>query len=136
MPVSTSPRFLRTVLLLDAASVLLSGVPQVLATAWLARWTALAPTLLLASGLFLFVYSAFVVWIGTRQPIPAAPVWLVIAGNLTWGVGCLGLIALAASDLSFWGVAYLLMHVIAVTLFAALQWAGLRHANGAWSPAG
>ena len=72
MPLSTSPRFLRTVLLLDAASVLLSGVPQVLATAWLARWTGLEPTLLLASGLFLFVYTAFVGWIGTRQPIPAA----------------------------------------------------------------
>ncbi|MCW5631111.1 MAG: hypothetical protein KIT47_19730 [Rhodoferax sp.] len=136
MPLSTSPRFLRTVLLLDAASVLLSGVPQVLATAWLARWTGLEPTLLLASGLFLFVYTAFVGWIGTRQPIPAAPVHCVIAGNLTWGVGCLGLIAMAGSDLSFWGVAYLLMHVVAVTLFAALQWAGLRHANGAWRPAG
>ena len=52
MPLSTSPRFLRTVLLLDAASVLLSGVPQVLATAWLARGTGLEPTLLLASGLW------------------------------------------------------------------------------------
>ncbi|MCZ4314115.1 hypothetical protein O4H66_11955 [Comamonadaceae bacterium G21597-S1] len=133
---ATSPRFLRTVLLLDAASVLFSGVPQVLATAWLARWTALDPTLLLSSGLFLFVYSAFVVWIGTRQPIPAAPVRLVIAGNLAWGVGCMGLIAIAASGLSSWGVAYLLMHVVAVTLLAALQWAGLRQANVALHAAG
>lgn len=130
----SSPRFLRAALLLDAASVLLCGVPQVLFTAWLARWTGLGPTLLLASGVFLLAYAALVLWIGTRQPIPAAPVRLVIAGNLVWGVGCIGLIASAPSGLPFWSLAYLLLHMVAVTLFAALQWAGLRQANGMLQP--
>ncbi len=136
MMIATSPRFLRTVLLLDAASVLPGGVPQVLATTWLARWTGLEHTLLLSSGLLLFVYAAFVVWVGGRQPIPAAAVRWVIGCNLAWAVGCLGLIAMTASDLSLWGVAYLLVNIVAVTVFAALQWVGLRQANGALHPAG
>jgi hypothetical protein len=126
----SSPRFLRTVMLLDADSVLLCGVPQVLATAWLARWTGLDHTLLLASGVFLLVYAAFASWIGTRQPIPPPLVLTVILGNVLWAVGCVGLIAAAPPELPAWGHGYLLLNIAAVMLFAALQWVGVRHAQG------
>ena len=56
MSVFHSPRFLPTVMLLDAASVLACGVLQLLVTPWMARWTGLAPALLLSSGLFLLAY--------------------------------------------------------------------------------
>ncbi len=128
MSVFHSPRFLPTVMLLDAASVLACGVLQLLVTPWMARWTGLAPALLLSSGLFLLAYATFASWIGTRQAIPSGPVRLVIWGNLAWGVACLGLIFAGPFNLTIWGVAYLLLNVVAVTLFAALQWVGLRQA--------
>lgn len=119
-------RFLRTVMLLDAASVLLSGVPQLLATGWLARWSGLPVGVLWSTGLFLLVYGALACWIGTRRPIPASLVQLVIAGNLAWGVGCIVLLVAGPFAPSYWGTAYLLLHLVAVVVFAALQWSGLR----------
>ena len=127
MSVFASPRFLRFVMLADAASVLVSGVPQVAVTEWLARWTGLPAQLLMASGLFLLVYGVFASWIGTRSPIPAAPVWLVVMGNSAWGVACGGLIGAGIFNLTAWGLGYLVLNVVAVTVFAGLQWVGLRH---------
>lgn len=130
-----SPRFLRNVLLLDAASVLLTGAPQVIFTARLAAWTGLPSALLLATGAFLLAYGIFAIWIATRRPIPAALVRLVIAGNLAWGVACLALLAAPPFALTGWGVADLLLNVVAVTLFAALQWLGVRQPAPQWGVA-
>jgi hypothetical protein len=126
MSVLLSPQFLRSVLLLDAASVLASGVPQVAVTAWLASLTGLPSSLLMATGVFLLCYGAFASWVGTRRPIPAAAVWLIIMGNLAWGVACVGLIGVGPFGLTGWGVIYLLLHGVAVTSFAALQVLGVR----------
>ncbi len=126
MSAYSSPRFLRLVMLADASSVLASGLLQVVATDWLARWTGLPAWLLLWTGVFLLGYAVFAAWIGTRAPIPVALVALVAVGNALWGIACVFLIGAASFQLTFWGIAYLALNVVAVTLFAALQVTGLR----------
>ena len=70
MSVFASPRFLRNVLLADAASCLASGAAQLGFNAALARLLNLPSVLLFGTGVFLVVYGTAVAFIATRDPVP------------------------------------------------------------------
>jgi hypothetical protein len=126
--ISSSPRFLRNVLLADAASGLASGVLQLAFTAALAQWLNLPHQLLLGTGWFLLAYAAFAAHAGTRVPVRRPAVWLLVIGNFTWAAACVALLLGDLLQPSAWGVAYVVVQAIFVTVMAELQWFGLRNA--------
>ena len=128
MSVFASPRFLRNVLLADAASCLASGAAQLGFTAALARLLNLPSTLLLGTGVFLVVYGAAVAFIATRNPVPRPVVWLLVFGNLGWAVACIALLASSLVTPTGLGMAWVLAQAACVAVLAELQWTGLRRA--------
>jgi len=121
-----SPRFLRNVLLLDAASCLACGALQVAATGALVPWLGLPAPLLLETGLFLLVYAALVGWIATRRLVPTVWVRLLVVGNLGWALACVGLVFSGLIRPTVLGVGYLVLQAVVVAVLAELQWMGLR----------
>ena len=88
---------------------------------------------LVITGAFLLVYGAFVGLLATREPVPRPVVWLLVAGNLGWALGCLALVAAGALPLTGLGQAYVLMQALTVAVLAELQWFGLRRAPAGWA---
>ncbi len=133
MSVLSSPRFLRNVLLADAASGLGSGVLQLLFTGTMASMLGLPAALLTGTGVFLLAFAAALAFLATRQPVPRGPVWLVVAGNFGWAAGCVVLLASGIYPLTAAGMAYVLVHAVTVILMAELEWMGLRRAPAGWA---
>src|SRR4051812_5900339 len=93
MSTLASPRFLRNVLLADAASCAATGALQVLFSQSLTTLLQLPAPLLVGTGWFLLAYAAVVGIIATREPLPRALVGILVAGNLGWAVACCALLA-------------------------------------------
>jgi hypothetical protein len=126
MAFASSPRFLRNVLLADALSCLATGALQVLFASPLAPLLGLPAPLLAATGWFLLAYAAVVGWTALREPVPRGLVWLFLAGNAGWAVGCIALLMSGAFAPTVLGVAWVIAQAVTVGLLAELQWLGLR----------
>lgn len=126
MSIFASPRYLPMVLLADAASCLLSGAAQVLATPALADLLHLPAPLLAGTGWFLLGYGAAVALIATRRRLPTGLVRLLVAGNVAWGAACVALLASGWIAPTGAGTAWILAQAACVLVLADLQWAGLR----------
>jgi hypothetical protein len=125
MTIFASPRFLRAVLLADAASGAASAALHLAAGSLLAQWLGLPHELLLASGALLVGYVLLASWLASRQPVARGAVWVLIIGNWIWALACLGLLLSGAAGTTL-GQAYLVMQAIAVAVLAELEWLGLR----------
>ena len=125
---TSSPRFLRSVLWLDAATGVATGALQLLLTGLLASLLGLPETLLVVSGWALFGYVAGISFIATRQFVPAALVWLLIGANLLWVAGCLALLLGDLVTPTLAGKVFIAVQAVAVGLLAEMQWVGLRKA--------
>ena len=121
-----SPHFLRRVLWIDAAS----GAGTVLLhTAFadvLAPVLGLPLNLLLWSGYALVAFVLCIVWTASRRTITAGPVWLLIAANSVWVVGCLGLLASSLVTPTHLGTGFLVVQAVAVGVLIELEWLGVR----------
>ena len=126
MSVFASPRFLRNVLRADAGSCLASGAVQLAGGAALAGLLGLPQPLLAATGVLLLAYGAFAGWLSTREAVPRGLLGLVAAGNAAWGLGCIGLLALAGLQPTALGTAWVLAQAATVIVLAELQWTALR----------
>lgn len=129
MSIFASPRFLRNVLFVDAASCVATGAVQVLFTDSLSGLLHLPAPLLSGTGWFLLAYAATVAFIATRNPLPRSVVWLLVAGNLGWAVACGALLAGNSIAPTPLGVAWILAQAATVAVLAELQWTGLRRAR-------
>jgi hypothetical protein len=125
----TSPRFLRNVLVADAASCLASGALQVLWTDSLADILNLPAALLVGTGWFLLAYGFTVAFIATRDPLPRRLIWALLAGNLAWAAGCAALLASGWIAPTRLGSLWILAQAACVVVLAQLQWTGLRRAR-------
>ena len=133
MSLTASPRFLPAVLWADAASCLASGVLQLAAAPMLARLLGLSQGLLVQTGWVLVAVAAFAAFLARSRPVPRVGVYLLVAGNVAWVLGCIELAFTGAAQTGL-GVAYLLFQAIAVAAIAALEWAGVRRATPtAWA---
>ena len=122
---------LRRALLADAIFSGTSAVVLTLGVGALASLLSLPDALLRETGLFLIFYAALVGWLGTRQTLPKAVVWFVVAGNAAW---TLLSIALLFSDLvtpNLLGEVVVAAQAIATGVFAELQYLGLRRSGSA-----
>lgn len=129
MNFTASPRFLPTVLRLDAASCAATGLLQLAAAPQLAAWFGLPEPLLAATGAFLLAVCAYALW-ASRTPIRRPAVLLLVAGNALWVLGCIALLV-ASPGTTTLGQAWLLVQAVAVGLLAELEWTGLRRAPAA-----
>lgn len=125
---AAAPQFLRRVLWLDAATGAATGLLQVLLADPLAALLGLPVALLVASGGAIFVYVALITYVATRQPIPPALVWLLIAANGLWVLGCLALLFGGLVTPTLAGQGFIAVQALAVGLLAELQWFGVRRA--------
>ncbi|HET7793040.1 MAG TPA: hypothetical protein VFL64_06610 [Rhizobacter sp.] len=122
-------RFVRNVLLADAGVSAAAGAVMVLGGAALQALLGLPGSLLLPAGLFLFGYAAALAWLSRRERLPRAVMWVLVLGNVVWAADC-GLIAFGAGFApTTWGQALLGVQIVAVLVFAELQFVCLRRAG-------
>ena len=93
-----SPHFLRRILWLDTATCVATGLLMTVAAGPIAGLTQLPAPLLRYAGLSLLPVAAFIASVASRPMLPAAGVWLIIAGNFAWVAASLWL-WLGAGDL-------------------------------------
>jgi hypothetical protein len=131
---AASPLFLRRVLWLDAGTGVATGLLQVLLAAWLAPVLGLPEQLLVVSGWALFGYVALIAFIASRPFIAPGLVWLLIAANGIWVLGCLALLFGGLVAPTLLGQGFIAVQAVAVGLLMELQWFGVRRvpAQPAW----
>lgn len=122
---------LRRALLTDAIFSGLSALLLSFGAGLLASLLNLPDALLRETGLFLIAYAALVGWLGTRQAMPKALVWIVVAGNAAWAVASIALLFSGAVSPNLSGEIFVAMQAIAVGVFAELQFLGLRRSGDA-----
>ena len=122
-----SPNFLRRVLWLDAASGVGTALLQCEFADVLAPLLGLPANLLLWSGAVLGAFVLFIAWIASRKTIPAGPVWLLIAANAAWVLGCVALLASSALAPTLMGEAFLIVQAVFVGVLVELEWIGVRN---------
>ncbi len=119
------PLFLRRVLLLDAATCLVTGLGMTVGAAMTAQLTQLPLGLLSAAGASLFPIALFMAWVATRKAIPAAGAWLVILGNVGWVFASLALLT-GLVPFNALGAAFVTTQAFAVAVLAVLEVACVR----------
>lgn len=126
MPFVQSPNFLRTVLLIDAATCAATGALMVLGSGIIGRLTNVPPDLLLYAGFSLFPIAAFIALVATRERLSLPAVWFVVLGNVMWVVGSLWLIFGGSITPNALGYAFIGAQAAAVAVLAELEYFGLR----------
>lgn len=119
--------FLRRALRGNAAFSAVSGAIAVFWAAPLAAWMGVEPAgLVPAIGAALWGFAAALLWLSSRQPLPLALAWAVVAADLGWVLATLPVVLSDALSPSGDGLAVALAD--AVLLFAVLQAVGARRA--------
>jgi hypothetical protein len=126
MSIIHSPKFLRIVLLVDAATCVATGLLMTLGDDLLARLTAVPESLLRYAGMSLFPVAIFIALVGTRESIAPSGVWVVIIGNALWVAGSALLLFGGMIAPNALGYAVISAQAAAVALLAELEYFGLR----------
>lgn len=117
-------QLLKTALLADAAVSAAAAALQLAVPDGLAELLHLPRALLVETGAFLAVYVVLLVAMARAARLWSSLVWVVVLGNVGWALGCVGL---AVSPVpGALGVAFLLVQALAVLVFAALEYRGLK----------
>jgi len=121
--------FLRLTLLADALTSAAVGLLMATASGPIARLTGLPANLLLAAGLALLPYAAYLLWIAGLDAMPSAAVWLPIALNILWAAECAAVAFVGQAGPL--GEAFLALQIMTVLAFAGLEFVGMRRAGAA-----
>lgn len=128
----TPTPFLRAALLADAAAGTAMGLGLAVAAGPLSGLFGLPAPLLLAAGLLLLPWSAFVAWVGTRPAIARRLVRAIVLVNLLWVADSLLLVALgpvlAGLAPTASGVGFVVAQALAVLGVSVAQAAAMRQA--------
>jgi hypothetical protein len=118
--------FLRNALILDAAATGATGLLLIAGAGLLDGLLGLPVALMREAGLVLMPFVAFVAWVGTREHASRGAVATIIAVNVLWVVAsvCLLFSGLVAPTLL--GHAFVIAQAAVVSLFAELQYVGLK----------
>jgi hypothetical protein len=128
MSIFESPRFLRNVLIVDAASGAASSLLHLLGAGALAGLLGIPHGVLVTSGALLLLFVAAASYVALCDPIPRPLVSMLIAANWAWVIASAALFYLDASTLTQLGKAYVIVQAVAVAALAELEWMGLRRA--------
>jgi hypothetical protein len=118
---------LRCVLFVDAASCLICGAVQLAFSQSLTHVLGLPATLLVSTGEFLLLCAAGVASLATRTRAPSAVIWLLIVGNVTWGLASVAILLGGEWGPTLLGKGYVVAQALTVVVLAYLQsYFGLR----------
>ena len=117
---------LKFALLADACISGATGLLQLSATQSLSALLALPHAVLLGTGEHFVVYALLLAAMATRTRLWSAPVRVVVLGNGLWALASVGLLLSGALSPSPMGVGFVPLQAVAVLVFAALEWRGLR----------
>jgi hypothetical protein len=117
---------LRFALLVDAVVSGAMGVLQLSAAAKMASLLELPQTLLERTAEFMVIYMLVLAVMATRIRLWSTAVMFIVFGNLLWSLGCVALLLTGTLSPNALGTAFVLMQAAAVTVFAVLEWRGLR----------
>jgi hypothetical protein len=126
MSIIHSPKFLRGVLLVDAATCVATGLLMTLGGDTLARLTAFPEPLLRYAGISLFPVAIFMAVVGTRESIAPGGVWVIIIGNALWVAGSALLLFGGMIAPNALGYVVISAQAATVALLAELEYFGLR----------
>ncbi|MFN4089329.1 MAG: hypothetical protein ACK4QW_09865 [Alphaproteobacteria bacterium] len=126
VPAQHPSGLLRFALLADAAASGVLGLGLALFAGPIAQLLGLSEALPRYAGILLVVWGAAVLWLGTRPRPPARAVWAVIALNALWAVDSVLLLLSGWIAPTTLGLVFILFQAAAVTVFAELQYVGLR----------
>jgi hypothetical protein len=118
--------FLRYALLADAVASGATGAMMIAGAGLLEGLLGLPTALMREAGLVLVPYVAFVAWVGTRETISRGAVQAIIAMNVLWVAGSIGLLVSGFVAPTILGYAFVIFQAIVVGVFAELQVIGLR----------
>ena len=121
--------FLRYALLADAIASGASGLLMIAGADLLTGVLGLPVALLRESGLLLVPFVALVAFVGTREIIPFSAVKVIIAINVLWVLGSVGLLVGGFAAPTVLGYAVVIMQAVAVGVLAELEIIGLRRTN-------
>lgn len=122
---------LRGALRADSAASALFGGLQLIAAGWVSDLTKLPHGLVLASGLFLVVYTALVAVVARGGAVPWSWIAAVIVTNMAWAVAGMTVLAFEVVAPSGIGLLYVLFQIVTFFSFAGLELAGLRASRDA-----
>ena len=117
---------LRFALLADAVASGATGLMMIAGADLLTGLLGLPVALMREAGLLLVPYVALVAYVGTRANIPHGAVKVVIALNVLWVIGSVGLLISGLVAPTALGTAFVIFQAIVVGVFAELQVLGLR----------
>lgn len=117
---------LRFALLADAVASGATGLMMIAGADLLTGLLGLPVALMREAGLLLVPYVALVAWVGTRETISRPAVKAIIALNVLWVAGSVGLLLSGYVAPTVLGYAFVIFQAIVVGVFAELQVMGLR----------
>ena len=119
-------RWLRRILLVDAATSAAMGLLLVVAASPLAPMLGLPAALLDYAGLSLIPFAALVGWVATRPQPPRPGVWAIIACNAVWSADSILLLLSGYVAPTGLGTAFVVAQALFVAILAELEHVGLR----------
>ncbi|RKH01354.1 hypothetical protein [Corallococcus carmarthensis] len=128
---NVSGSLLRRALLLDGVASGAMGLLMAVAAGPLGPLLGLEPGLLRAAGLGLLPFALLLGYLASRATLPSWPVWFVVAVNALWVVDSVLLMTHGPTAPTGLGVAFVTAQALAVAVFAALEYAGLRRGTSA-----
>jgi hypothetical protein len=123
--------FLRYALLADAVASGATGLLLIAGADLLTGLLGLPVAMMREAGLLLVPYVVLVAFVGTREAISRPAVQVIIALNLLWVVGSVGLLMSGYVAPTALGYAFVIAQAIVVGVFAELQFIGLRRTQAA-----
>lgn len=120
------PAFLRTVLRIDAATCVATGLLMTAGADLVSTLTQVPSSLFMTAGASLFPIAAFMAITSGRVPGWRLGVWVVILGNVGWVLASVWLLFGGAIRPNALGVAFILFQAGAVAALAALEYVGLQ----------
>lgn len=121
--------FLKFVLFADAATCIGTGSLLAAGGGFLESYLGLPVQIMLYSGLSLFPFAAFLIYLATRKSISKTAMWIVIALNALWTIDSLLLLLSGWVEPTTFGYAFVIFQAIGVAIFADLEYIGLRKAE-------
>ena len=122
---------LRFALLADAVASGATGLMMIAGADLLTGLLGLPVALMREAGLLLVPYVALVAFVGTRQAISHGAVRAIIALNVAWVAGSIGLLMSGIVAPTVLGYAFVIFQAVVVGVFAELQFIGLRREQAA-----
>jgi hypothetical protein len=130
----TSPHrfsFLRRALVADAAITGTTALALVAGATILEGPLGLPANLLRGAGVSLIPFTAFLVFMLRRDPLPRGAAWFVVTCNALWAIDSILLLFTNWVDPTLLGQAFVIFQALIVAAFAEAQYVGLRRSAAA-----